>query len=470
MQDEVKGIGAFSSRGSGNGKDMLLSSLSDGSICIWSLKDTASGKGRRIVARSRPGLVFSDQGDEKWQVRRKAREAEIVDGMSVDDVTGKVWVAGEEGLIEIDLNTLQKVSTHRFPFSITTLSQTSHPHPLTVGTTLTLHLHDPRVAVPASTVTFSSGGTDDERVQPVRINPQPYTSHPFRKNYRLHATLFQPGPLSIIHSDPWAGASSGDGEIYVAGRFPSILCYSRKMWPKLRGTIYSGGRLCALASIPYFHSPIFPPGPSSGLGAEVEAEDDRGQTTLLAAGEYKGHGTLEVYPLTSVPSSFPTTLVPTTTNATQNRQTASRSKVMTVASHGARIVTGDGNGIVKWFERDGRKLARAYVVEPPDRRKKSEGLWESARATTAAATGRGLHMGGGIGDEVIRKVIVVNQGGEELIVWAGDRVGVLGTFGAEEAEVEAEEENVEKVYLRKMREVLERQAEEVRIMAGLGQF
>lgn len=143
---------------------------------------------------------------------------------------------------------------------------------------------------------------------------------------------------------------------------------------------------------------------------------------------------------------------------------------MTVASHGARIVTGDGNGIVKWFERDGRKLARAYVVEPPDRRKKSEGLWESARATTAAATGRGLHMGGGIGDEVIRKVIVVNQGGEELIVWAGDRVGVLGTFGAEEAEVEAEEENVEKVYLRKMREVLERQAEEVRIMAGLGQF
>lgn len=101
LQDEVKGIGAFSSRGSGNGKDMLLSSLSDGSICIWSLKDTASGKGRRVVARSRPGLVFSDQGDEKWQVRRKAREAEIVDGMSVDDVTGKVWVAGEEGLIEI---------------------------------------------------------------------------------------------------------------------------------------------------------------------------------------------------------------------------------------------------------------------------------------------------------------------------------------------------------------------------------
>lgn len=100
--DEVKGIGTFSSVGAGAGRgDMVLSSLSDGSICIWSLKDTASGKGRKVVARSRPGLVFSEVGDEKWHGRRKAREAEIVDGVSIDEVTGRVWVAGEEGLIEI---------------------------------------------------------------------------------------------------------------------------------------------------------------------------------------------------------------------------------------------------------------------------------------------------------------------------------------------------------------------------------
>lgn len=102
LQDEVKGITVFSSAsGGGSENDMLLSSLSDGSICIWSLKDTAAGRGRKAVARSKPGLVFSDHGDEKWQARRKAREAEIVDGVSLDSVTGKVWVAGEEGLIEI---------------------------------------------------------------------------------------------------------------------------------------------------------------------------------------------------------------------------------------------------------------------------------------------------------------------------------------------------------------------------------
>lgn len=472
LQDEVKGVGVFSSIGGGNGNDMVLSSLSDGSICIWSLRDTASGKGRKVVARSRPGLVFSDQGDEKWQGRRKAREAEIVDGVSLDDVNRKVWVAGEEGLIEIDLNTLQKVSTHRFPFSITTLSQTSHPHPLTVGTTLTLHLHDPRVAVPASTVTFSAGGTDDERVQPVHINPRPFTSHPFRKNYHLHATLFQPGPLSIIHNDPRTGTGSGDSEIYVAGRFSNILCYSRRMWPKLRGTIHSGGRLCALASIPYYHSPIFPP-----TGLEAEAEETiggHGQTTLLAGGEYNGRGTLEVYPLTSVPSSFPGAPSPAAaaTDAIKNRQTASRSKVMTLASHGARIVTGDADGTIKWFERDGRKLARAYVIKAPDWRKKREGLWGTGDAATTA-TGGGLRAGSGGSGEVVRKVIVTKQGGEELIVWAGDRIGVLGTYGADEPEEVKEggdEGDIEEAYLRGMREVLQGEAERVRVMAGLGVF
>lgn len=105
LADEVKGLSTFSSASggaaSGGENDMLLSSVSDGSICIWSLKDTAAGRGRRVVARSKAGLVFSDRGDEKWRSGRKARDAEIVDGVSVDDVTGRVWVAGEEGLIEI---------------------------------------------------------------------------------------------------------------------------------------------------------------------------------------------------------------------------------------------------------------------------------------------------------------------------------------------------------------------------------
>lgn len=115
LVDEVKGLSTFSSasggaRGGGE-NDMLLSSLSDGSICIWSLKDTVAGRGGRAIARSRAGLVFSDRGDEKWRSRRKARDAEIVDGVSVDDITGRVWVAGEEGLIEI-VSTIYATTRH----------------------------------------------------------------------------------------------------------------------------------------------------------------------------------------------------------------------------------------------------------------------------------------------------------------------------------------------------------------------
>lgn len=368
------------------------------------------------------------------------------------------------------------MSTHRFPFSIQTLSQTSHPHPLTVGTTLALHLHDPRVAVPASTVTLSGDYPstillDDERVES-RLQP----SHPFRSNYHSHATLFQPGPLSILHSDPPYAKSGGDGEIYVAGRFPSILCYERRMWPKLRGTIHSGGRLCALAKIPSTVSYQISPSGLSGWDDTHQPEGDeqkaRIQVTLLASGEYNGRGTLEIYPL-HTPSfprthSLPAGTHPAATDATKNRQTASRSKILTLASHGARIVTGDGDGVVKWVERDGRTVVRAHLIEAPEKKKHSSGgLWGSGETVGAAGRIPGHSPAGG---EAVRKIIVAKEGGEELVVWAGDRVGVLGSFS--NAEVEEDkggrgEEEME-TYLEKMREALQRQAAEVRIMAGLG--
>lgn len=141
-----------------------------------------------------------------------------------------------------------------------------------------------------------------------------------------------------------------------------------------------------------------------------------------------------------------------------------------MASHGARIVTGDADGVIKWVERDGRMLVRAYVVEAPEKQNTSgsSGLWGSvARSSESRTVVGGLPTGG----EVVRKVVVAKEGGEELVVWVGDRVGVLGSFGDDEAEAEEMEveENTEmETYLERMREALERQAAEVRIMAGLG--
>lgn len=368
------------------------------------------------------------------------------------------------------------MSTHRFPFSIQTLSQTSHPHPLTVGTTLALHLHDPRVPVPASTVTLSGDYSSTVLLDDERVESQLRPSHPFRTNYYSHATLFQPGPLSILHSDPPYAKSGGDGEIYVAGRFPSILCYERRMWPKLRGTIHSGGQLCALAKIPA--CPISPPGLSSWDDVQQPEEDEqqaRAQVTLLAAGGYNGRGTLEIYPLRTTPpvfrthSSLPTGTHPIDINATKNRQTASRSKLLTLASHGARIVTGDGDGVIKWLERDGRTVVRVHLVEAPEKKRGGAGgLWGNSGAAGTAGMIPGHLPAGG---EAVRKVIVAKDGGEELVVWAGDRVGVLGSFGDEELEEEKKDEKSEEqmeAYLDRMREVLQRQAAEARIMAGLG--
>lgn len=250
------------------------------------------------------------------------------------------------------------------------------------------------------------------------------------------------------------------------------------MWPKLRGTIHSGGRLCALAKIPA--CPISPSGLSTWDDAQQPEENEqqaRVQVTLLAAGEYNGRGTLEIYPLHTTPpvfrahSSLPTGTHSTGINATKNRQTASRSKLLTLASHGARIVTGDGNGVIKWVERDGRTVVRVHLVEAPEKKKRSGagGLWGNSGAAGTAGRIPGHLPAGG---EAVRKVIAAKNGGEELVVWAGDRVGVLGSFGDEELEEEEkkdgkDEEEME-TYLDRMREILQRQAAEVRIMAGLG--
>jgi hypothetical protein len=53
------------------------------------------------MGRSAKGVVFAVGKHEKWAARKRAREPVIVDGVSVDETTGRMWVAGEAGLVEI---------------------------------------------------------------------------------------------------------------------------------------------------------------------------------------------------------------------------------------------------------------------------------------------------------------------------------------------------------------------------------
>lgn len=159
------------------------------------------------------------------------------------------------GLVEVDLETLSVISHERFPFSITALSEAKYPIPLTVGTNLSLYLHDPRarrLSGPPDTGTdrvdsynaaFSSLGSQKSKSLDFRalLNPEPNPLH-------------HPGPLSILHLPSPGSEWNGNGDIYVAGRFPSVLNYDRRFFPKLRGTLHSGARLCSMASLPYSFS------------------------------------------------------------------------------------------------------------------------------------------------------------------------------------------------------------------------
>lgn len=379
-----------------------------------------------------------------------------------------------EGLVEVDLETLSTISHNRFPFSITALSEAKHPVPLTVGTNLSLYLQDFRERNTAGSFLTRGGiidsfdahcsGTSGSGRASFRslLNPEPIPEY---------AHLYQPGPLSILHLPSSANEWDVNGDIYVAGRFPSILNYDRRNFPKLKGTIHSGARLFSMASLPFPFASL-----EKDLARRGELSVDqvlesktRPGKTLIACGEYNSKGSLEMYGLS------PNPLLTTTSSGSsagsvynavlKNRQTSSSSKLLSVASHGTRIVVSDGGGNLKWLERDGFTEARRWNI--------AHGSIEAPRGIFG--TLGDSYMDTGSGDIVIK--ILEHQG--DLVLWTGEKIGLL-TFSSkpgfsaesfEESEKTAEEAHIEReerVYSDTMRRALEHQANEVRYVRGLG--
>lgn len=386
--------------------------------------------------------------------------------------------------MEVDLETLSTVSREKFPFVITALSEAKYPVPLTVGTNLALYLHDPRVRgqsgqasglserVESYDAAFGSLGSAKSRDFRGLLNPEPSP---------VYAHLSQSGPQSILHMPSASNDWDGNGEIYVAGRFPSILNYDRRYFPKLRGTIYSGARLCAMASLPYpFTSMEKELARRGELSTEqvYEAKTRPGKT-LIACGEYNTKGSLELYGLS--PNPHQTTISSDSAAGSlqnsvfKNRQTSSSSKLLSVSNHGTRIVVSDGSGNLKWLERDGFTIARR---------------WNIAHGSTEAPRGifgemGDSYMGSGSGDIAI-KVANTHHGrrgdlvNEDLVLWTGEKIGLLNFsskpgFTADSFEdkgpqtlEEAHKEREERAYSQTMREALQVNADEVRFMRRLG--
>ncbi|KAH0541725.1 hypothetical protein FGG08_003817 [Glutinoglossum americanum] len=478
---EARGLGALTGLAREDGSDtVVVSPLDDGSVCLWDLRGSGRGgknKQGGILAISRPGLLsVSGEHTGREQARAAMTSTGVVECVSVDNLQKRAFFAVQSGLNEVDLQTLQVISHTKFPFSISALSATQNRVPLTVGTTLSLHLHDTRTRG-TSGISNSSMG---ERCDLVANFPTSNRQHSVfrtlfdgRSEIATYAPLFQPGPLSILHSHSSEDFWDGDGDIYVAGRFPSILRYDRRMWPKLRGTIHSGARLCGLAALPYTVMPQDCASAEELIAFVKNKAEAKPSTMLIACGEYNGKGSLELHG-TSADCSRPSSPRPRYPSF-KNRRTASASKLLSVATHGTRIVVSDGDGMVKWLERDGSLEVRRWHLNE-GQEGESGGLF--ARTPITALN----HEFGG----VVRKILSTNGScdkkrlnQDDLLLWTGERIGLLSFTRSPQflpadfdERVETAEELLkrreEKHYNQAMRLALESQADGVRLMRGLG--
>ncbi|KAF2169314.1 hypothetical protein M409DRAFT_65019 [Zasmidium cellare ATCC 36951] len=460
-RDEVReatGVGMHIDQQS---SEHVIAPLDDGSVCIWDVSARSTylrGGGGRLVAQTKPGLLTGQAADATSESHAIMTETGAVECVSIDSSATKGYFAVQNLLQEVDLNTLQISSTKQYPFPITALSEQKNKIPLTVGTNMTIHLHDPRDPAFAAAESGSAGEL---------IGGSLYS----------HATLAQPGPLSILHHD---GFGPSDESIWVAGRFTSLLNYDRRFFPRLRGTVFSGARIASLSPLPY---PFIPRSldlirnPSATI-SELQAAKSRIGTSILAAGEYKGKGSLELFGSPDLQSYM-------------NRQTASASKLLCAAPHGGRIVFSDGDGHLKWMERDGFSHVRTFNINdtlPSDSTTDAttSGIFSS---TASEVPGQGDIVQKIVPLQTLSSITAIEHGRldisqSNLLLWTGDgRLGVLGfghgsVFGEDEWHDAVEEQaqtaeqsakaDAERQYGMAMRRALERNADEVRFVRGLG--
>lgn len=295
------------------------------------------------------------------------------------------------------------------------------------------------------------------------------------------------GALSILHMpesaipEPRSGLGVSN-DIFVAGRGAAIIYYDRRKFPAVAGCLHSGASLSGLAAIPYPFSTLDWELRRSGdlpLEALAAGKSHPGRRTLVACGEYRGRGSLELYGLLPRDTTPHTVARKGTAGAGEsqqppqnavfkNRQNASRAKLFSIANHGTRLVASDAAGAVSWFERDGwTEVRRVQLADGVDGAE--DGPW--ARKLLDV----GSRQPGCRGD---------------LLFWTGQKLGML-TFSApgnafdagdfEEEPVSAdgggtrfeEQSRLEqqaREYRERMGFALERHFDDIRTVRDLGYF
>ncbi|KAI5302954.1 hypothetical protein KEM56_000187 [Ascosphaera pollenicola] len=339
----VKGM-ALLKDSSSDASDKIVSPLEDGSVCVWDLNRSHSAVRRenrgKVAGISKRGLLLSDTVRRADQFVLKTPINKFVDAgdlVSIDSQNARAYIAVGDVLNEVDLETLNVISRQPFLTLIFALSQeTDYPSPLSVASISELSIYDRRQPGSASS---SQRGMIDRCDGSEKLNLSMVSNY---------TNLHQPGLLSVLHLP-----SPNVNSIALAGRFPSVLLYDRRNLPRVQKTSFSGASLCGLAAIPATIK--FP------FSLKSQAEYDR-YHTLIACGDYKGRGLLEFFALPQLQHDAQHDLIPETSvsreSIYQNRHTASRAKILSVAPQGTTIVFSDADGCIKWVERDGKTEVR----------------------------------------------------------------------------------------------------------------
>ncbi|KAK7397917.1 hypothetical protein QQX98_012720 [Neonectria punicea] len=460
---EARGMALFGPNNGDDGLGTLLavSPLDDGSVCLWDVNGSRGQRGG-IVATSRPDILFTDKRGSDNARRSKRIDTGVTECVSVNNNGHRAFFAVQSHLIEVDLNRLEVVSRESFEWSITTLSQIHDGMPLTVGTSLGIHLHDFRARANVNHDVIERvddlGWEEDSPFKAI-FDPKPLPPY---------ASLSQPTPISILHLPRAGDEDMVSDDIYVAGRFSNILHYDRRKFPKIIGSIYSGSRLSSLAALPYPFSTLdYEVRRRGELTAErvMECKTIGDGRTLIAGGEYKTKGSLELYGLTSADHSNGSAVQQNSTM--KNRYKAASSIILSVANHGTKIAFSDGAGLIKWFERDGHTECRRIRIGHSD--------VQTHPSLFASMPGS---------DDLARKILSTKsrQGRERpnednVLFWTGEKLGMVSFTGDplfteedfEDADSKkATDEEERRRYSERMRDALDRQANEARFVRGLG--
>jgi hypothetical protein len=370
--------------------------------------------------------------------------------------------------VEVDLQTLQVVDDRPYERTISALSSAQPTIPLTVGTLDGIHIHDHRAAPEAQR-------DRQERVDTYSlIGKRSVVAQDNTGPLSQFSPLAQSGPLSILHTERPGTQALVSDDIFVAGRFRSILHYDRRMFPALKGSIHSGGSLCCMTSLPYPFSCVDSELRRQGelsLEQVQKSKSKPGEQTLIACGEYNTKGSLELYGY-STPTSSQANGHLLYKSTMKNRQTASGSKLLSVINHGTRILFSDVQGNLKWVERDGFTEVRRHQISDTG---ESE---DQSQFNTMP-----------MWDEIARKLVSTNPSeaehgkanDDDVLFWTGERLGLVSFtskagFNAKDFRGEANARTAEEMALEKqqeeysqgMRRALERQANDVRFVQYLG--